>query len=245
MKRVPKANRKPQHDWYDAECKALRGSIRSGRRKLTKNPFCADTRARYLNSCRDYKRLLKSKERKYKDELISRLSSLATENPNRFWKALKTMRGPRDDSYLGEDIKAGSWQRHFEDLGTSKADPNSCDKNLIDELKLLEKRSQVKSKAILDDPITIREIKEVVKHLKNNKANGEDLITHEMLKYGAPVLLPALAKLFNPVLQIATFPREWNISFKVPIYKKGDPTNCDNYRGIGITSGLALGGAKR
>jgi len=31
-------------------------------------------------------------------------------------------------------------------------------------------------------------------------------------------------------------PEEWKESFSVPIYQKGDKTNCSNYRGISLLS---------
>lgn len=52
------------------------------------------------------------------------------------------------------------------------------------------------------------------------------------------MLLPGIAKLFNLVLETSCFPHMWNTTFQVPLYKSGDPLDCNNYRGISITSCL-------
>ena len=44
--------------------------------------------------------------------------------------------------------------------------------------------------------------------------------------------------MFNIVLKSGIFPSKWNTTFQVPLYKNGDPLNCDNYRGISLTSCL-------
>ena len=61
---------------------------------------------------------------------------------------------------------------------------------------------------------------------------------NKMLKFGVNILVPALTKLFNLVLESGISPCDWNTSYQVPLYKKGDPLKCDNNRGISITSCL-------
>ncbi len=59
-----------------------------------------------------------------------------------------------------------------------------------------------------------------------------------MLKHGAFILLPSICKLFNLILDSGKFPSAWNIIYQVPIFKSGDPTDCNNFRGIAINSCL-------
>ena len=74
--------------------------------------------------------------------------------------------------------------------------------------------------------------------LKNGKSAGNDMVINEMLKFSLELLVPSIAKVFNIVLKSGIFPSKWNTTFQVPLYKKGDPLNCDNYRGISLTSCL-------
>jgi hypothetical protein len=50
--------------------------------------------------------------------------------------------------------------------------------------------------------------------------------------------VPVIAKLFNKIFEVGQFPEIWNRGIICPIYKKGDPYKCDNYRGICLTSCL-------
>ena len=92
---------------------------------------------------------------------------------------------------------------------------NQEQKSLQDELAELEKTVDVDSQEILDKAVTIKEVKLIIKSLKNRKA-----------------------KLFNLVLKSGNFPSAWNTNFQAPLFEKGDPLSCDYYRGISITSCL-------
>ena len=82
----------------------------------------------------------------------------------------------------------------------------------------------------------MREIKTAIRKLKNNKASGSDLISNEMLKLGTSQLTPLIQKLFNQLIDSGQFPKEWNKTYQVPIFKSGEKTDCGNYRGISICS---------
>lgn len=51
-------------------------------------------------------------------------------------------------------------------------------------------------------------------------------------------ILPSLCKLFNIILDTGIFPEQWNVTYQVPVFKAGDPTDCNNYRGIAVSSCL-------
>jgi hypothetical protein len=57
-----------------------------------------------------------------------------------------------------------------------------------------------------------------------------------MLKYGGPIILKPLEKLFNFILNTGNFPEKWNESFF--LHKSGNKLEPSNYRGISITSNL-------
>jgi hypothetical protein len=86
--------------------------------------------------------------------------------------------------------------------------------------------------------ITIQEIKNAIKSLKNGKSTSMDLISNEMLKNGGNMLLKPLQKLFNFILNSGQFPATWNESILVLMHKTGNKLDPCNYRGISITSNL-------
>jgi len=59
-----------------------------------------------------------------------------------------------------------------------------------------------------------------------------------MLKCGSTVMTPILNKLFNLILTSGIFPSPWRVNTLSPLHKKGDKYECDNYRGIAVSSNL-------
>lgn len=84
--------------------------------------------------------------------------------------------------------------------------------------------------------ITIEKTLEAMKMIKNGKAAGHDGIKGEMLKYmgidGALLLLDIL----NEAWKTGKIPNDWKVAVIMPIFKKGDPKDCNNYRGISLLS---------
>ena len=72
--------------------------------------------------------------------------------------------------------------------------------------------------------------------LKLGKATYLDDVSNDAIKAGFPVIQEALVHLFNNVLNSQVFPEPWNEGLIIPIHKKGDKLNIDNYRGIIISS---------
>jgi hypothetical protein len=50
------------------------------------------------------------------------------------------------------------------------------------------------------------------------------------------MLLSAIHKLINSIWNKEKVPDQWNESIIVPIHKKGEKTDCNNYRGISLLS---------
>jgi len=91
---------------------------------------------------------------------------------------------------------------------------------------------------ILDNPVTIPELTKVVKSLKNNKSQGLDQISNEMLKHSCIILEKPILKLFNLVLKSEQFPSDWCYSTLITLYKSGDKFDPENYGGISLSSCL-------
>jgi hypothetical protein len=70
-----------------------------------------------------------------------------------------------------------------------------------------------------------------IEKLKSHKSPGIDQIPAELIKAGGRTIRYAIHKLFIATWNKEKLPEVWKKSVTVPSYKKGDKTNCSNYRG--------------
>ena len=121
-----------------------------------------------------------------------------------------------------DEDKKTRWLEHFKDILNSD-DPLITEDIQDDPLHQLE---------IDVGPVTIDELNRMILKLKNNKSPGEDRISAEMCKALGELGLRALLQLVNHVWQEERAPTEWRRGIIVRIAKKGDLSNCANWRGI-------------
>jgi hypothetical protein len=93
--------------------------------------------------------------------------------------------------------------------------------------------------AVSTEPPTEIEIREAAKSFKDFKTPGEDNIPAELIKCGGDSLFAELEKLFNEIWIQETVPVPWTRSIVVPIYKKGQRTDCSNHRGISLIASVS------
>jgi len=70
--------------------------------------------------------------------------------------------------------------------------------------------------------------------LKSHKSPGIDQIPTEMIKAGGRIIRFEICKFIISIWNKGELPEEWKESITVPIYKKGDKTDCSNYTGISL-----------
>jgi hypothetical protein len=76
------------------------------------------------------------------------------------------------------------------------------------------------------------EVEMATEQLERRKSPGIDQIPAEFIKAGGSIICSEIHKLIISIWNKEELPEEWKESVIVPIYKKGDETNCSNYRGI-------------
>jgi hypothetical protein len=74
------------------------------------------------------------------------------------------------------------------------------------------------------------EVELAIEKLKSHKSTGTDQIPAKLIK----AILSAIHKLIIAICNKKELPEEWKESIIVPIHKKGDKTDCNNYRGISL-----------
>ena len=73
-----------------------------------------------------------------------------------------------------------------------------------------------------------------IEKLKNYKSPSIDQIPAELIKAGGRTICCEINKLIISIWNKEELPDEWKESIIVPICKKGDKTDCNNYRGISL-----------
>jgi len=71
-----------------------------------------------------------------------------------------------------------------------------------------------------------------INKLESHKSPGIDQILAELIKAAGTTIFLEIHKLITSILKKEELLEEWKESIIVPIHKKGDKADCDNYRGI-------------
>ena len=78
-----------------------------------------------------------------------------------------------------------------------------------------------------DNPFSLTEIRKAISNLSSNKPCGFDNIINEYFENAADILVEPLQ-----ILHTGIFTSQWATGLIVPIYKKEDADDTNNYRGI-------------
>ena len=78
------------------------------------------------------------------------------------------------------------------------------------------------------------EVELAIDKLKSHKSPGIDQIPAELIKAGARKICLEIHKLITSIWKKEKLPEEWKESIIVLIHKKGDKTDCNNYRAISL-----------
>ena len=81
-----------------------------------------------------------------------------------------------------------------------------------------------------------QDVIDVLRSIDINKATGPDEISPKMLREAGAAIAPSLTRLINLSLSCNTFPDPWKLANVMPLYKKNDKTQINNYRPISLLS---------
>ena len=232
-KKIRKANKK----WYDKDCVTLLRELNTMKNAFNRNVSNDNLRIRYYRKYKEYKKLVKYKRRKYRENLTYMLNETMEHNPQAAWKIINELKNDSLPPDKSEKINRTQWFSHFKDLlnsNTGQID-NVRQEQIQNELNQFEALNKLGN---LDYDITEKEILNASKKLKNNKASAYDMIKNEMVKSALPFISITVVKLFTVLLKTGQFPSSWTEDIIVPIHKQGSQGDPNNYRGITLNSCL-------
>ena len=167
------------------------------------------------------------------------LQRAADRNDMKGYSELKEVWGPKKkgpvhlkssngmETFSDSNRVVARWSEHFQKLLNV---PGAIDHETLDNIP------QRITKTSLDEIPTMAEMARAIAGLKDGKAPGGDGIPAEVWKRGGDNLLSRLHQLITNAWEVDSAPQAWNDASIVTIFKKGDQTDCGNYRGISLLS---------
>ena len=221
-----------QKEWFDAICNQKKHSYLQA---LNKYNFerNKENRESFLTKRKEYKNYCKRAKRKYNIQFSKSLNDLKHKKPKEFWNLFK-----HKESINSDAINIETFREHFENLSSfiSHEEDTECT-DFIQNYDNTPNTNPTFEE--LDLPISIEEIRNACKRLNRNKACSLDNSLYEYFIYGIDILEKPLEMLFNYILNKQIFPRSWSRGAIIPVFKKGDNTDPNNYRGITLISCFA------
>ncbi|XP_031339654.1 uncharacterized protein LOC116168122 [Photinus pyralis] len=234
------SNKRKQTSWWTND---IREKVEG--KKTAWKKYLANRNDENYNFYKEQRRLVKDTIIKAKQtawiKFGEKLQRDSKNHQKLFYKVLKTLKEGKTnipmeikDKY-GEKIKNEEqimvrWQEYFEKLldGENNTSPTTHERSI--------RRRTRNTNENVTGMITGEDIEETLKEIKNNKAPGHDKITGEMIKnmgFSGKELLRAI---YTKAWEEERVPQDWEIGVIVPVHKKGDNKDCNNYRGITLIS---------
>ena len=88
----------------------------------------------------------------------------------------------------------------------------------------------------LTNQLSEDEIQTAIKQFKKRSAPGIDGITTDFLLMGSDIAVECLKSLADQIWEEERVPDDWKKQITVPIYKKDNKTDCNNFRGVAVSS---------
>lgn len=206
--------------WFDQECKVQKRLVNKAARTMRNTNFDQTHVKIFLVEKKKYKALIKNKKRIATNKLKTEIGNV--KNSKEFWKTVKKLKGFKKHT---NPIAVDTWEQYLQNFYGSE---------ISSETDFYDARHP-----ILDRDIDKKELDMILQKLKTNKTPGSDGIAYEFFKnLDSEVGKPALLQTLNKIMNGSSIPDAWGEIKLSLIFKKGDPQNPDNYRGIALINSI-------
>jgi hypothetical protein len=201
-----------------------------------------DTRLYITKYNRIYKRIIKEAKRREMNRFLSQASNKAKAT----WKIINKERGKQlplkqDITLVTESIEvldSNTIADMFHTYFCNK--PNKLWDSKKSKIKTLTAGPQPcnhgSMSSIYFNPVSKDELVKVAGSLKNKLTAGSDDIPDYVIKQTMEYLIEPLVNIYNTSLETGIFPEKLKIAKVIPVHKKGDIRNINNYRPIATLS---------
>lgn len=231
--------RENRKKWYNEECKTISERKRKARIKWIQTNKDRE-KEEYVKIRKECSRVLRKNKRVWMEEKLEFLEEESmNRNTKRFYQEIKRQKPMNKIKITYMKDKNGkiseteleqkqTWKDYFKELLTEE-NINMEEEN---EYKEDENEEEEEREREATQEPTIEEVKNVIAKSKNGKAPGIDGINMELIKHGGEEIITQIHQLITKIWREEEIPKDWEIGQVIMIYKKGDPTECKNYRGI-------------
>ena len=203
VEKKTKNSQKKKNKWFDKSSFELKREVLRFGKLTSKFPSDPILRGTFFVIKKAYKKLVKTKKRSFKEFLLQKIASFESDNPKEFWEMVNESR--QKSANHGDKIDAEEWFTYFRKLSTTHNSAKSGFEKLVDFNVSKIAEFAKSNEPILDEPITLEEIRKASTKLKTGKVAGNDSISNEMIN--------SCVSIIGPVLQIFLYKK-----FSIPAY---------------------------
>ena len=211
---------------------------RAAKKIRSENPEGMD---RYRQLCREVKKATKQDKQRWIEQQCAFIESCHGNKKSReAYKTVRQLTGGYKRKEVGIKDKNGNkltkeqdirnrWTEYAKDIYKDRETHNATT------LSNLQNRYTAE-RIMVEDDILRAEVEKAIRQLKDKKSPGFDEIPAELIKCGGEKSIDAIHRLCNMVWHQEVWPSSWTKSVLITIPKKGDLTDCANYRTIALIS---------
>ena len=214
--------------WYTSHLRLMKRNVQRLFHKFKKVKSTANWES-YKKLRNDYQQALDQAENDYKNSLTDSLAD--SKDSKVWWRTVKSLLGKgsfrslpimkdNNKNLIGSKEKADAFNIFF--LSHSNIDTSNA--QLPPEENFEAKLVSVKASE--------QEVLDLLMSLDTSKATGPAGIGPKLLHEAGPSIAPSLTRLINLCLDSAQVPQMWKHANVMPLFKKGDASELNNYRPV-------------